>query len=133
VGFASRTSYSAREDSVGVGFGLRTSSSAREDSVGVGFASRTSYSARDDSFVWDSVCEPVPLLGMTVEGWFSLCGLLASHPFAQNAEGWGTPLLLSGLGVHLECVGHPLLVLVAKGLLALRRGHLVPQDSQVLL
>lgn len=63
---------------------------------------------------------------------WSCCGLLRSHPSAQNAEEWG-PLLLSGLEVHLECVGHLLLVLVAKGLLALRWGHLVPQHSQVLL
>ena len=61
-------------------------------------------SAQDDS---------VKVVSRSFVFFLSCCGLLVSHPFAQNAEGWGTPLLLSGLGVHLECV--PPFVSVRRG------------------
>jgi hypothetical protein len=40
--------------------------------------------------VADSLREPVTALGITVYGRFSLAGILASHPSAQDAEQWGT-------------------------------------------
>jgi hypothetical protein len=38
----------------------------------------------------DSLRESTTLLGMTVYGGFSFCGILASHPFARNDKEWGT-------------------------------------------